>query len=54
MIQKQHPAVHIIAGVSMPMLISYFSNLNEIPLGELINKVIKDGSRGIVYVEGAS
>ena len=54
MIQKKYPAVHIIAGVSMPMLISYFSNLNEIPLEELINKVIRDGSRGIVYVEGAS
>jgi hypothetical protein len=36
----------------MPMMISYFTNLNEIPFKELIEKVVKDGGRGIVHVEG--
>jgi len=52
MIHKQHHNSTIIAGVNMPMLISYFTNLNEFPFNELIEKVIKDGSRGIVHVEG--
>jgi mannose/fructose-specific phosphotransferase system component IIA len=54
MIQKQFQNATIIAGVNMPMLISYFSNLNEIPFNELIKKVINDGSRGIIHVEGSS
>ena len=54
MIQKQHKNATIIAGVNMPMMISYFTNLNEIPFKELIKKVIEDGSRGIVHVEGMS
>ena len=54
MLHKEHKNVTIISGVNMPMLISYFTNLNEIPFEELIEKVIKDGSRGILHVEGAS
>ena len=54
MIAKQHPGVTIIAGVNMPMLVSYFSNLNELPFEALITKVIKDGSRGIVLTQGAA
>jgi len=54
MIQKQYENTTIIAGVNMPMLISYFTNLNEIPFNELIKKVVKDGSRGIIHVEGSS
>jgi fructoselysine and glucoselysine-specific PTS system IIA component len=54
MIHKQYKKATIIAGVNMPMLVSYFSNLNEIPFNELIKKVIIDGSRGIIHVEGAS
>jgi PTS system mannose-specific IIA component len=54
MIHKQYKNVTIIAGVNMPMLISYFSNLNEISKNELIKKVVKDGSRGITHIEGAS
>jgi mannose/fructose-specific phosphotransferase system component IIA len=52
MIQKQQKNTTIIAGVNMPMLISYYTNLNEIPINELIEKVINDGSRGIVHVKG--
>lgn len=52
MIRKQHPKMHIIAGVNLPMLISYFTNLDEYPFQELIQKVVDDGSRGIRYVEG--
>lgn len=54
MIHKDHKNVTIISGVNMPMLISYFTNLNEIPFEELIKKVLKDGTRGILHVEGAS
>jgi PTS system mannose-specific IIA component len=54
MIQKQYKNVTIIAGVNMPMLISYFTNLNEIPFKALMKKIVNDGSRGIVHVEGAS
>jgi len=54
MIQKQYKNATIIAGVNMPMLVSYYSNLNEIPFNELIKKVVNDGSRGIIHVEGAS
>ena len=54
MIQKQHKNATIIAGVNMPMLISYFTNLNEISFNELIKKVMKDGSRGIIHIEGTS
>jgi fructoselysine and glucoselysine-specific PTS system IIA component len=54
MIQKQQKNATIIAGVNMPMLISYFSNLNEISFKELIKKVVKDGSRGIIHIEGSA
>jgi mannose/fructose-specific phosphotransferase system component IIA len=54
MLHKEHKNVTIISGVNMPMLISYFTNLNEILFDELIKKVLKDGSRGIIHVEGAS
>jgi len=54
MLRNEHKNVTIISGVNMPMLISYFTNLNEIPFEEFIEKVLKDGSRGILHVEGAS
>jgi len=54
MLHKQHENVTIISGVNMPMLISFFTNLNEMPFAELIKKVVNDGSRGILYIEGAS
>jgi fructoselysine and glucoselysine-specific PTS system IIA component len=54
MIQKQQKNATIIAGLNMPMLISYFSNLNEISFKELIKKVVKDGSRGIIHIEGSA
>ncbi len=54
MIRKQYKNISIVSGVNLPMLVSYFTNLNEIPFEELIKKVVKDGSRGIIHVEGAS
>ena len=54
MLHKENKYVTIISGVNMPMLISYFTNLNEIPFEELIKKVLIDASRGILHVEGAS
>ena len=52
MLQKQYKNTTLVSGVNMPMMISYFTNLNEIPFDELIKKVVKDGSRGIVHIEG--
>jgi mannose/fructose-specific phosphotransferase system component IIA len=54
MVGKQHKNVTIIAGVNMPMLVSYFSNMNDLPFETLINKIVKDGSRGIIHIKGAS
>jgi mannose/fructose-specific phosphotransferase system component IIA len=51
MVQKQHSHVVVIAGVNMPMLISYFSNLNQLSFNELIEKTINDGRRGIFQPE---
>jgi PTS system mannose-specific IIA component len=53
MIMKKNPLLTIIAGVNMPMLVSYFTHLNELDYQTLIAKVLKDGSRGIIKVEGA-
>jgi fructoselysine and glucoselysine-specific PTS system IIA component len=53
MIKKQFKNATIIAGVNMPMLISYFTYLNEIPFNELLEKVVDDGRKGIIHVEGA-
>jgi hypothetical protein len=36
------------------MLVSYFSNLNDLTFEALIKKVIIDGSRGIVLAQGAA
>jgi mannose/fructose-specific phosphotransferase system component IIA len=54
MIRKKYPGTTIIAGVNMPMLVSYFSNLNDLTFEALIKKVIIDGSRGIVLAQGAA
>ena len=54
MLNKEHKNVTIISGVNMPMLISFFTNLNEMPFEELIKKVLIDGNRGILHVEGSS
>ena len=53
-IQKQDKRVHIISGVNMPMLISYFSNLNEMTFEALLKKTVSDANRGILHIEGAS
>jgi PTS system mannose-specific IIA component len=52
LIRKQHQQTHIVAGVNLPMLVSYFMNLNEVEFQDLMDKVVKDGSRGIVYTKG--
>lgn len=54
MLRKKNPALTIISGVNMPMLVSYFTNMNDLDYPALMEKVIKDASRGIVFIEGAS
>ena len=47
MIQKNNPDIKIISGVNLPMLVSYFTHLKNIPFTELLKKTINDGTRGI-------
>ena len=47
LIRKQYKDIVIITGVNVPMLISYFTNLQQMSFTDLVNKVIKDGNRGI-------
>lgn len=49
---KNDPAVQAIGGVNMPMLVSFFTNIDKMPFDELIRKIIADGSRGIVLRQG--
>jgi len=53
-LHKEHKKMTIISGVNMPMLISYFNHLNELPFDELIKKAVRDGNRGIKLVEESS
>jgi mannose/fructose-specific phosphotransferase system component IIA len=53
-IQKQYKKTSVIAGVNVPMMISYFTYMNELPFHELIDKVLKDSKKGIIHVEGSS
>jgi mannose/fructose/sorbose-specific phosphotransferase system IIA component len=47
MIRKQYKDAAVIGGVNVPMLISCFMNISEMPFTELVKKVTKDGNRGI-------
>ena len=49
--KQEHKNVTIISGVNLPMLISYFTHVNEMSFQDFITKVIDDGSRGIKYVK---
>ena len=53
-LHKEHHNMTIISGVNMPMLISYFNHLNDLPFKELIKKVVTDGNTGIKQVEESS
>ena len=47
MIRKQYTNIVIVTGVNLPMLLSCFMNLQQLPFVELIKKVINDGNNGI-------
>jgi mannose/fructose-specific phosphotransferase system component IIA len=52
MLCHEHPQAVAIAGVNVPMLVSYFHYRDELPFSDLIDKVILDGSQGISRLEG--
>jgi mannose/fructose-specific phosphotransferase system component IIA len=51
-LRKEFPDMVLISGVNLPMLITYFNNLNELPFETLIKKVVDDGCRGITSITG--
>jgi PTS system mannose-specific IIA component len=50
-LRQQYPHLTAIAGVNLPMLISYFNYRDELAFDDLINKAILDGSKGITRLE---
>lgn len=40
--------VTIISGVNIPMLVSFYTNINRLPWDELIEKILFDARRGMV------
>ena len=51
-LRREFPEMAILSGVNLPMLITYFNNMKEIPFTSLIKKVIDDGCRGITSIKG--
>jgi PTS system mannose-specific IIA component len=51
MLQQEYPQVVAIAGVNLPMLISYFNYRDELAFDSLIDKILLDGTRGIIRLE---
>ena len=51
MLRQHCPQLTAIAGVNLPMLISYFSYRNEFDFDDLLNKAILDGGKGITRLE---
>jgi PTS system mannose-specific IIA component len=52
MLRVEFPHIALISGVNLPMLVTYFNNLNEVSFNELISKVLDDGCRGITSIQG--
>jgi PTS system mannose-specific IIA component len=50
-LQQEYPQVVAIAGVNLPMLISYFNYRDELAFDSLIDKILLDGTRGIIRLE---
>ena len=52
MLRREFPDMIIFSGVNLPMLVTYFNNMRELSLDELIIKVVQDGGRGITSLSG--
>jgi len=51
-VRKEIPNMTVISGVNLPMLVTYFNNLNELPFEQLMDKVVNDACRGITIAQG--
>jgi len=51
MLHHQYPQLVAIAGVNVPMLVSFFNYQDDLPFEDLINKTILDGGKGILRLE---
>jgi mannose/fructose-specific phosphotransferase system component IIA len=47
LLKREFPATCVISGISLPMLITYYSNMEHMSFRDLIAKVYKDGCRAI-------
>jgi len=52
LLRKEFPDMVILSGANLPMLITYFNNLNELSFESLIKKVVDDGCRSITSIMG--
>ena len=47
LLKREFPATCVISGINLPMLITYYSNMEDMPFQELMEKVYSDGCRAI-------
>ena len=47
MLNRKYKEITVISGVNLPMLTTYFNNRHKMAFGELIDKTVADGCRGI-------
>jgi mannose/fructose/sorbose-specific phosphotransferase system IIA component len=52
MVRKEYPTIAIIAGINLPMLLSFFTNWSELSFTALVKKVRDTGIRGIQSLLG--
>ena len=52
MIKRELPRTYIAGGVNLPMLLSFFTADDSVPLEQRIIKAVDDAKRGIVHVKG--
>ncbi len=51
MLKKQFPHIAVVAGVNLPMLVTFFTNADRMDFSELVVKVAHDAKRGIISLE---
>jgi mannose/fructose-specific phosphotransferase system component IIA len=52
LIRKEYPAIAIISGINLPMLLAFFTNMSELSFTQLVKKVRDSGIRGIQVLGG--
>ncbi len=47
-LKQKYPQARLIAGVNVPMLVSFYINYKNLKWDELINKILSDGKKAII------